>query len=350
MKEHHTFVRPRFVAGILRFGFNIALAAVLLSAWGNAQAQYNPPTPKTGSVSVTSYGNTPTYPITLGNAVAGTLWDVTYTVTNNTIYPLRFTQATTGFFVLTAGLTLASGSPPSDITIDPGQSFTIAFQAGVPAGGAAVNNTRATVTYNVERVYDMVWRDGDFDEACAPLNTSSLLYASGNGTTSGGNDLNSIIPGCVFGADTAFYNDLSVPVKITYVGFSADGTIAPYIFGTLCGINGAGNSPFYYEPVAACAPSENWPSGGITLQPGETSSPFGMMIGMPYWVGNASMNTSGTYAFQWNITPLGITAPPPPPAASSVPTMDAWALDLSALSLLTLGMMGVSTRRIRRRT
>ncbi|MCL2871936.1 MAG: hypothetical protein FWF41_02975 [Betaproteobacteria bacterium] len=339
MKEHYTFVCPRLVAGILRFWFNIALAAVLLWAWGSAQAQYNPPTPKAGGTSVVNYGTDQTYTISLGATVAGTLWDVTYAVTNNTAYPLHFTRTAA---MTLSGLTLVSGNPPSDITLASGQSFAISFQAGVPFGGTAVANAQPIVTYSVERVYDRVWHDDDFDEGCALLNTPSLLYASGSGASSGGNDLNFIIPGCVFGADMAFYNDLSVPVKISYADFSADGAIAPFIFGTLCGINGAGNSSFH-DGTVACDASENWPSGGIVLQPGKTSPLFGVMVGIPWFVGNASRNVSGNYTFQWDITPLLGASQPPAPAP--VPALGAWALALLTLALMSVGMWRAVSKR-----
>jgi|GEM_PF-2406594 len=333
---HIIMFRAVAASGTFRFWLALLFAAVMLCLANGAHAQSC--TPITGSTTVSgdNYGSSQAYHIQLGDFAPGTCGDVTYVINNNTAYPLRFMlNSTTSDITLTASLVLADGyTIPADITVQPGQSFTVTFEVSLPATASAITNAVGTLNYSVGRVYDQVWRDDDFDGICAPLPASSTVLASKPliyDDVGSLQSLTGITPGCVYPSQVAtFVNDLSYPITVSYVGYSDSGTIAPYISGTLCD-----------SDLTNCG--NEW-TDSITLQPGQSSDPFTMVVGSPWFIGNESQNTVGTLAFEWRVTPLaGALTQTPTSAPTPVPSLS----DL-ALALLALGMAGFGTWRIRR--
>jgi len=316
---------PCAATGALRFWLALLFAAVMLCLANGAHAQSC--TPITGSTTVSgdNYGSSQAYNIQLGNFAPGTCGDVTYVVNNNTAYPLRFilNSTTNNSVTLTASLVLEDGyTIPADVTVQPGQSFTATFEVNLPAAASAVTNAVGTLNYSVGRVYDQVWRYDDFDNACGTFPAADTVLASNPHAE---NSIADIEPDCYYSHVATFVNDLAYPVTVSFTGYSDSGTIAPYIAGTLCDTTNCGSE---------------W-TDGITLQPGQSSAPFTMLVGSPWFIGNESENTSGTFDFDWQVTQAG-PAPqtPSPTTPAPIPALG----DLT-LALLALGMAGLGARR-----
>jgi hypothetical protein len=307
------------VSRAFRFWLGSALAVILLGVGAQAQAQ----TAVTGNLNVTNYGNARTVTITLnsGNSAPGTIFDVNYTVTNATAYPLHFMESylSADISLTPGGLTLLGDQNLPDavknVILQPGEFFTLSFQVEVTSA-ANVANARAQIYYTVGRVYDQVWNYDDFYNFCRTIppavvvNTSDPEFTTGIATGTGG-----ISPDYVCRQEASFHNDLPHPVTIHYMGYTDDGTIADYISGTLCDMAHCGNE---------------WVDG-ITLQPGESTGPFTMLVGMPWYIGNESMSTTGTYTFMWRLESSLAAADDSATTAPGVPvTIDALANDTLA--------------------
>jgi hypothetical protein len=327
--------------GGLRRWLSLALVIFALGVFENAQAQQYTHTVSIAlshSVTDDDYGTVGPYYIALDATPPGTLWDVTYTFTNNTVYPLRFIESLTNadIYFQSPYMVQVAASVPADITLQPGGSFTVTFQAGVPTTGVGIpaSSQAASIFYSVGRVWDQVWLDDDFDGFCSsPPAVISLPVSALGRLTSGGESPDGIGPDCVYSQDARIVNNLNVPVTVSYAGYTDDGTLAPYISGELCN----SSIPKFCN---SSLPSPPYWLGDITLAPGEASPVFRMIIGMPWYIGNESAHATGSYAFTWNVTPASAPAPAAP---TPIPALSPW-----ALVLLVLGLAGVGGWRIRR--
>ena len=301
-----------FAISVFRFCPGLALATILLGLEINAQAQsFTTVKPVTGASNIATtldYGKDRSFTVTQsGSTPPGTLLDASYTITNATAYPMRFLlrNAAPGITLSSPNLVLQPGyTIPDDVTLQPNQSLTVSFQFGVPDTSIAVNNASATFSYGVSRVYDQVWNDDDFWYLCGWTDIPDVVLAS-NPQSGSGMGISGINPGCVYGQNATIHNDLSYPVTVSYAGYTGSGTIAPYLGGTL----------------------EGW-ADGITLQPGQSSDEFSMLVGMPWFIGNESRNTSGSFLFSWNVA-----APPPVVKDDSATTQSGMPVTINVQSL-----------------
>ncbi|WP_028707846.1 Ig-like domain-containing protein [Propionicicella superfundia] len=249
-------------------------------------------------VSLTGPKASLTVTMPMGNTPAGTLKNLTAVLVNTSAYELRLVENVSSYDVRITGsgsanVTVESYDVPSPVTLQPGASITVTVAAGVKTGGTAAANPSAAVGYNVARVYNQNWNDDDFYNDGYPGSIQQPHMDSSVYTVNASDaDLQGVLdsehwsiggasPGEVYGQHAVLANDLDVPIVVRYVGANDAGTIAPYIGETIKG----------------------WP-GEVTLRPGESTSPFDLLVGMPSFIGNEAKGTSGTFWWQWSITAI----------------------------------------------
>ena len=334
--------------GFCGFWSGLALAAAL-TGWGAAaQAQTTVAVSLNSSVLPGHVGYGRSYTAPIGDVTAGTTLDVTWTFTNTApqaviLLPNRSGSATRIVLGPSTSLRLLSedvpgsdlvppvGAYPIDpahlgpVTLPPGGAMTVTFKAEVTA---ATSKAQATLAYSVGGVYDQVWVDEDSLVNCGAWDDEEILASAPTLAGSTEDVLKGVQPDCRYTlGDTVFTNDLPFAVKVRYEGYAGSGWMANYIGGAV----------------------EDW-EGDITLEPGESSAPFTVLFGMPWYIGNESRGLPpGGFAFTWSVAPLtpitpvttGATLPGAAPAIA-VPALGAW-----ALGLLALGLAGIGARRVR---
>ena len=321
-----------------RFWLGLALAAGL-AGWGGAARAQAVVDVTLNSVVLPGYvGYNRNYTAAIGPVTAGTTLNVTWTFTNTgtqgvILLPNR-TTATKITLAPSASLTLLNEDVPGETLVPPtgaypidpanlgpvtllqGETLTVTFQVQVLANAA---NAQATLAYSVGGVYDQVWVDDDHLLNCGTWSGQQILASDPRLAGSTADVLAGVWADCRYTVNNAvFTNDLAYPVTVHYDGYADYGWIANYLGGTV----------------------KDW-NGDITLDPGESSPPFTVMFGMPWYVGNETQGPPpGGFAFTWSVSrPL----PPPAPPVASVPALGDW-----ALALLALGLAGIGARRVRR--
>jgi hypothetical protein len=319
----------------------LALAAILLGLGAQAQAQTIPVSVNT-DVQSADIGLAPPYQVILsGTYTAGTTLDVTWTITNTTGSAVILLPTSTAVnkitFTPATALTLVSENipganlvppvlmPPIDpavlgpVTVADGDFLTVTFQATV--------NTEVLVSallgLSVGGVYDQDWNYDDFENICGSLvpglKPEDVVVLNASTPQFSKNVGNGVTPDCAYMQNATISNDLDYPITVTFAGYSDSGTIAPYISGTLCDWDDC---------------KTQW-TDGITLQPGDSSDEFTMLIGMPWYIADEARSTTGEFEFSWDIAPAG--APPPTTKPTPIPALGHLALALLALGLAALG-------------
>jgi len=174
---------------------------------------------------------------------------------------------------------------------------------------------------------DQQFCESDYDYLCGDLLANSNVWTVTASAPDLAATISGVTPGCVYAQQLQITNDLSQPVTVSYAGYSDWG---PDTVPTDCPVLGSNVRP----PTAGCSIApfiagalDDWaPNEGITLQPGESTSIFNAYVGMPWFISNESINTTGAFQFSWQITPVDepVTPPDPPkeivpPVAESIP-------------------------------
>jgi hypothetical protein len=317
------------------------LAAVALLGWGAAaQGQASVDVSVNTDVLPGDIGRGQSYTVALGAVAAGTTLNVTWTFTNTTLQAvillpnrsgsatrIRLTPAARlsliGENVPGAALVPPVGAYPIDpadlgpVTVPPGGAMTVTFQA---QSSVNLGSATASLSLSVGGVYDQAWVEGDSTLDCGTWSGQEIFASDPQVTGSTLNVLRNVEPGCRYTLeDAVFTNDLTYPVVVHYVGYEDSGWMADYISGAVTGWN------------------------DITLDPNESSPPFTIMFGMPWYVGNESRGLPpGGFTFTW--LPLRTGTILTPANAGPVP-----ALGDGELALLALAVAGIGARRGRNR-
>jgi len=340
------FIRQIFVfnargaRGFGRFWLGLALAVGLAGWGGAARAQAVVDVTLHSSVLPGHVGYSRNYNAVIGAVTGGTTLNVTWTFTNTGTQGVILLPNRTSLAKITlnpsASLTLLNENVPGETLVPPaasypidpsnlgpvtllqGETMTVTFQVQVNAN---VANAQATISYSVGGVYDQVWVDDDHLINCGTWSDEQILASDPKLAGSTADVLAGVYPDCRYTLNnTVFTNDLAYPVTVHYDGYADYGWIANYLGGDV----------------------KNW-NGDITLDPGESSPPFTVLFGMPWYVGNETEGPPpGGFAFTWSVSPVAPPVPPAPPVAA-VPALGDW-----ALALLALGLAGIGARRVMR--